>query len=406
MTGNSAQSGGADSSAIYLDHAATTPMVPAAVEAMVDVMARVGNASSVHGAGRAARRRIEEARESIARDLGARPSEVVFTAGGTESLNLALKGIYWDRHDGDPRRRRILASSVEHHAVIDTVEWLVEHEGAEVTWLPVDAQGVVSVEALAAELAAHADEIALVTIMWANNEVGSIMPIDDLAQLVRPYGIPFHTDAVQAVGVLPVDFGTGAISALSLTAHKFGGPTGVGALLLRRDVGCMPLQHGGGQERDVRSGTLDVAGAVSMAVALRQAVERRAEAAAELTRLRDALIAGIAALAPDAVINGPFADRLPGNVHVSFPDCEGDSLLMLLDAAGIEVSTGSACTSGVATPSHVLSAMGIDRAAARGSLRFSFGHTSTDTDVAGTLAALPSVLERARAAGLTAVGGR
>ncbi|WP_066910747.1 cysteine desulfurase family protein [Millisia brevis] len=406
MTGNPAQSRGAESSAIYLDHAATTPMVPAAVEAMVDVMARVGNASSVHGAGRAARRRLEEARESIARDLGARPSEVIFTTGGTESLNLALKGIFWARRDADPRRRRILASSVEHHAVIDTVEWLVAHEGAEVTWLPVDARGVVTPETLAAELAAHADEIALVTIMWANNEVGSIMPIAELAELTRAAGIPFHTDAVQAVGILPVDFGSGAFSALSLTAHKFGGPTGVGALLLRRDVACVPLLHGGGQERDVRSGTLDVAGAASMAAALHQAVDRREAAAAELSRLRDALIAGIVRVAPDAVINGPLTDRLPGNVHVSFPGCEGDSLLMLLDAAGVEVSTGSACTSGVATPSHVLSAMGIERAAARGSLRLSLGHTSTDADVAGAVAALPSVLARARAAGLAAVGGR
>lgn len=406
MTGNLAQSRGAESSAIYLDHAATTPMVPAAVEAMVDVMGRVGNASSVHGAGRAARRRLEEARESIARDLGARPSEVIFTAGGTESLNLALKGIYWARRDADPRRRRILASSVEHHAVIDTVEWLVAHEGAEVTWLPVDARGVVAPETLAAELAAHADEIALVTIMWANNEVGSIMPIGELADLTGAAGIPFHTDAVQAVGILPVDFGAGTFSALSLTAHKFGGPTGVGALLLRRDVACVPLLHGGGQERDVRSGTLDVAGAASMAAALRHAVDRREIAAAELSRLRDALIAGIVRVAPDAVINGPLTDRLPGNVHVSFPGCEGDSLLMLLDAAGVEVSTGSACTSGVATPSHVLSAMGIERAAARGSLRLSLGHTSTDADVAGAVAALPSVLERARAAGLAAVGGR
>lgn len=415
MTGNSAHSrvpggsaslGGDQGSAIYLDHAATTPMVPAAVEAMVDIMGRVGNASSVHGAGRAARRRIEEARESIARDLGARPSEVIFTAGGTESLNLALKGIYWARRDADPRRRRIVASSVEHHAVLDSVEWLVEHEGAEVTWLPVDASGVVSTEALADELAVRGDEIALVSIMWANNEVGSIMPIVELAELVHAHGIPFHTDAVQAVGALPVDFGSGAISAMSLTAHKFGGPTGVGALLLRRDIGCVPLQHGGGQERDVRSGTLDVAGAVSMAAALRYTVDHRVEAAAELSRLRDALIAGITAIAPDATINGPIGHRLPTNVHVSFPGCEGDSLLMLLDAAGVEVSTGSACTSGVATASHVLSAMGIDRAAARGSLRFSLGHTSTDADIAGALAALPGVLERARAAGLTAVGGR
>lgn len=381
-------------------------MVPAAVEAMVDVMKRVGNASSVHGSGRAARRRVEEARESIARDLGARPSEVIFTAGGTESLNLAIKGIFWARRDADPKRRRIVASSVEHHAVIDTVEWLVEHEGAEVTWLPVDADGVVAAESLAEELAAHGDETALVTVMWANNEVGGIMPIAELAELAEQHAIPFHTDAVQAVGTLAVDFGDNAVSAMSLTAHKFGGPTGVGALLLRRDVACVSLQHGGGQERDVRSGTLDVAGIVSMATALRWAVERRTETAATLTQLRNELVDGIRALVPDTVLNGPPEGRLPGNAHLSFPGCEGDSLLMLLDAAGIEVSTGSACTSGVATPSHVLSAMGISRDLARGSLRFSFGHTSTEDDVAAVLAAVPSVIERARAAGLTAVGSR
>ncbi|MDY6995154.1 MAG: cysteine desulfurase family protein [Actinomycetota bacterium] len=392
---------------VYLDHAATTPMRPEAIEAMAAVLATVGNASSLHGSGRLARRRLEESRETLANLLGARPSEVIFTAGGTESDNLAVKGIYWARRDADPRRRRIVTTPVEHHAVLDAVQWLVDHEGAQVTWLPVDRHGTVSAAGLRAALGDPSD-VALISVMWANNEVGTIMPISELASTAAEFDIPVHSDAIQAVGHVPVDFATSGLAAMSVAAHKFGGPTGVGALLLRRDVACVPGLHGGGQERDVRSGTQDVAGAVAMAVAAQSAIEGLESAGARVGALRDRLVEGVLAAIDDVEVNGapPAEGRLPGNAHFTFRGCEGDSLLMLLDAKGIECSTGSACTAGVAQPSHVLLAMGTDPAAARGSLRLSLGHNSTESDVDAVLEVLPPAVERARQAALASSGGR
>ncbi len=385
---------------VYLDHAATTPMHPEAIEAMTDVLATVGNASSLHTAGRAARRRLEEARESLAALLGARPSEVIVTAGGTDSDNLAVKGIYWARRDADPGRRRIITTAVEHHAVLDAVTWLAAHEGAEVTFLPSEPDGSVTPGALRAALADH-DDIALISVMWANNEVGTVMPIAEMASVAAEFGVPMHSDAVQAVGQLALDFAGSGLSALSLTAHKFGGPTGVGALLLRRDTGCVPLLHGGGQERDVRSGTLDVAGSVAMATAAGIAVGSQEVTSERLRSLRDRLIDGVLNTIDDAHLNGATAQRrLPGNTHFTFRGCEGDSLLMLLDAGGIECSTGSACTAGVAQASHVLTAMGVDAGTARGSLRLSLGHTSTEEDVDAALRVLPAAVQRARQATL------
>jgi cysteine desulfurase len=379
-------------------------MHPAAIEAMTAVLSTVGNASSLHTTGRAARRRMEEARELIAAKLGARPSEVIFTAGGTESDNLAVKGIYWARRDAEPRRRRIVTTAVEHHAVLDSVTWLVDHEGAEVTWLPTAADGSVSGAALRETLQRH-DDVALVSVMWANNEVGTIMPIDELAAIAAEFDVPMHSDAVQAVGQLPVVFATGQLSAMSVAAHKFGGPPGVGALLLRRDVACVPLSHGGGQERDIRSGTPDVAGAVGMATAMQLAVDGLEANSARLRLLRDRLINGVLAGIEDTRLNGaPGSRRLPGNVHFTFDGCEGDALLMLLDANGIECSTGSACTAGVPQPSHVLLAMGADPASARGSLRLSLGHTSVEADVDAALQVLPAAVARARQAALAAAG--
>ncbi|MFD6451065.1 cysteine desulfurase family protein [Nocardia sp. NPDC060220] len=389
---------------VYLDHAATTPMLPAAVEAMTAALGAVGNASSLHGSGRAARRSLEEARESIAADLGARPSEVIFTSGGTESDNLAVKGIFWGRRAADPRRTRIVTSSVEHHAVLDAVEWLEKHEGAQVSWLPVDAEGVVSPQVLREVLAAHADEVALVSVMWANNEVGTIEPIAELAAVAQEFDIPMHSDAIQAVTQIPVDFAASGLAALSVAGHKVGGPHGIGVLLLGRSVPCVPLVHGGGHERDLRSGTSDVAAAIGMAAALRDAVTDLPGRAQRLRALRDELIDGVRAAVPDAVLNGP-AQRLPGNAHFTFPGCEGDSLLMLLDAAGVECSTGSACNAGVASPSHVLIAMGVQPWQARSSLRFTLGHTSTGADVETLLTVLPQVIDRARAAGLAGARG-
>jgi cysteine desulfurase len=361
-------------------------------------MASTGNPSSLHAAGRRARRLVEESRETLAQAVGARPSEVVLTGGGTESDNLAVKGMFFARRAADRRRTRILASAVEHHAVLDAVEWLVAHEGAQVTWLPVDHVGRVHPAVLADALD---DDVALVSVMWVNNEVGTVQPVAALAEVAHEYGVPLHTDAVQAVGQLPLDFGASGADAMTVTGHKFGGPLGAGALLLGRDVACTPLLHGGGQERDVRSGTVDVPGVAGLAAAAVVAVERQPETAQRVGELRDRLVAGVRAAVPDAVLNGdPGAGRLPGNAHFSFPGCEGDSLLLLLDARGVEVSTGSACSAGVARPSHVLLAMGADEERARGSLRFSLGHTSTDADVDALLDALPGVVERARRAGL------
>ncbi|HEY8474392.1 MAG TPA: cysteine desulfurase family protein [Natronosporangium sp.] len=383
----------------YLDHAATTPMLPEALEVYVATARELGNASSLHLHGRCARRRVEEARERIAAALGARPSEVIFTSGGTESDNLAVKGIFWARRDAGPRRNRVVASEIEHHAVQDTVEWLAAHEGAEVTWLPVDGAGRISVDALREAVREHGDEIAVVTAMWANNEVGTVQPVAELAAVAAEHGLPYHTDAVQAVGQLPVDFAAAGASALSLTGHKLGGPVGVGALLLGRDVPCTPLLHGGGQERDVRSGTLDVAGVSALACAVETAVSRQREQAKQLAALRDELVARVRAAVPDAIYNGDPEHRLPSNAHFSFPGCEGDALLMLLDAQGVSCSTGSACSAGVAQPSHVLLAMGADEPVARSSLRFTLGHTSTADDVDALIAALPAAVERARRAG-------
>jgi cysteine desulfurase len=377
---------------VYLDHAATTPMHPAAVEAMAAVLGTVGNASSLHTSGRAARRRLEESRELIADKLGARPSEVIFTAGGTESDNLAVKGIYWARRDAERRHRRIVTSEVEHHAVLDSVNWLVEHEGAEVTWLPTAADGSVSPAALREVLQTH-DDIALVSVMWANNEVGTVLPVTELAAVAAEFGVPMHSDAVQAVGQLPVDFTASGLSAMSVAAHKFGGPPAVGALLLRRDVTCVPLLHGGGQERDIRSGTPDVA------------VDGLDANSVRLRALRDRLVEGVLTGIDDVRFNGARDPlRLPGNAHFTFRGCEGDSLLMLLDANGIECSTGSACTAGVPRPSHVLIAMGADADAARGSLRLSLGHTSVNADVDAVLRVLPGAVDRARRAALAAAG--
>jgi cysteine desulfurase len=388
----------------YLDHAASTPMLPEAVDAVTSAlqasMTTAGNASSLHSAGRRARRVVEESRESLAAALGARPSEVVFTAGGTESDNLAVKGLWWARRAADPRRTRVLASAVEHHAVLDAVEWLVQHEGATVDWLEVDRTGRVHPEALREAVERDPSDVALATVMWANNEVGTVQPVAQLAAVAHEYGVPLHSDAVQAVGQLPVDFTACGAEALSISGHKLGGPLGVGALLLSRSAQCTPLLHGGGQERDVRSGTLDTPSIAGLAAAVGVATARRPQVAVRLAALRDDLVARVRAAVPDAVLNGATgAGRLPGNAHFSFPGCEGDSLLLLLDARGVEVSTGSACSAGVARPSHVLLALGASEAEARSSLRFSLGHTSTAADVDALLDVLPGVVERARRAG-------
>ena len=390
---------------VYLDHAATTPILPEAAAAMTAQLGNVGNPNSLHASGRAARRVVEESRETVARALGCRPGEVVFTSGGTESDNLALKGLFWSRIAEDPRRTRIISTAVEHHAVLDPLRWLADEAGAEVVLVPVDRLGRLDLDAFRAAVESDPMSVALVSVMWANNEVGTVQPIADVVAIAHEHGVPVHTDAVQAVGQVPVDFAGSEVDAMTLTGHKIGGPYGVGALLLRREVQLTALLHGGGQERDVRSGTIDAPAIAGFAAACELAVKHQSELAVRLSELRDRLVADVRAVVPEATYNGdPVSDpahRLPGNAHLTFPGCEGDSLLMLLDARGIECSTGSACNAGVPQPSHVLLAMGYDDEQARGSLRFTLGHTSTADDVGALVEAIDPVVERARAAGLT-----
>jgi cysteine desulfurase len=390
----------------YLDHAASTPMYPEAVAAMTEQLTHLGNPSSLHAAGRAARRVVEESRETIAQALNCRPGEVVFTSGGTESDNLAIKGLFWARRDQDRRRTRILSTAVEHHAVLDSLHWLAEHEDAEVELLPVDRLGRLDVTALRRSVERDPSSVALVSVMWANNEVGTIQPVAEVVEMAHVHDIPVHTDAVQAVGQVPVDFAACGVDALTLTAHKAGGPYGIGALVVRRDLDVTPQLHGGGQERDIRSGTIDTPAIAAFATAVQLAVKHQPDHAARVAELRDELVRRVQEQVGDAAMNGDpdtgLDHRLPGNAHLTFPGCEGDSLLMLLDARGIATSTGSACSAGVSQPSHVLLAMGCDPDQARSSLRLSLGHTSTRADVDAVVEAIAPVVERARAAGVAA----
>jgi cysteine desulfurase len=382
-------------SRIYLDHAATTPMIPEAVEAMTRELTRVGNASSLHASGRSARRVVEESREAIAAQVGAQPAEVIFTSGGTESDNLAIKGAVWAGTESG--RRRVVTSPIEHHAVLDSVAWLGQSATAEVSYASVDSDGRLNMSSLTSTVDS---ETALVSVMWANNEVGALQPVRQIAELAAEHGAISHSDAVQAVGHVDVDFTAGGLDLLSFTAHKLGGPYGIGALVARRELRLAPILHGGGQERDVRSGTLDVAATAGFAAALDVAIETRVQEEQRIRRLRRQLVNSVLAAVPWAISYGPpkEADRLPGIASIGFPGCSADAILMLLDSAGIDCSTGSACSAGVSQPSHVLMAMGCSEAEARSALRFSLGHTSTLADVRALAAALPEAVYRAKAA--------
>jgi cysteine desulfurase len=406
---------------IYLDYAATAPLRPEVLQAYTEALGVVGNPSSIHGAGQAARALLETGREQIAASLGADAVEVVLTGGGTEAVNLGIKGLYWAR-----RRPRIIVPMAEHHATIDSVEWLAAHEGAILDWIEVDELGRIRLDALEAALAAGGDEVALVTAIWANNEVGTIQPVGELVAAAARYSVPVHLDAIAAYGSVPVDFHASGAAALSVSAHKIGGPAGVGALLVARSASVEPLLHGGNQQR-ARSGTQDAAGAAAFGVAAgllagspaeerprsgrvsnpgHESEHARSTLATPptLATLRDRLVHGIQSTVPGAVLRGDPdpAGRLPGNAHFTFAGCEGDSLLYLLDVAGFAVSTGSACQAGVPEASHVLLAMGVPEADARGALRFTLGHDTTEAEVDALLAVLPGVVEQARAAGLAA----
>ena len=384
----------------YLDHAATTPMAPAAIDAMVRELSRVGNASSLHAAGRQARKVVEDGREAIALATSARPNDVIFTSGGTEADNLAIKGLYWSRRQADPRRTRILATSIEHHAVLDPVQWLADSEGAEVFWIPVDSIARIDIEALRQEVQRDPESIALITAMSANNEVGTLQPIAEVVAIAAEYGIPVHSDCVQLFGKMPFDFEASGLSCVTLSGHKIGGPVGVGALLVKRGIDLVPVLHGGGQERDLRSGTLDHAAIASFAAAATSAVAHMEEEGVRLRALRDDLVSQVVGLIPDARVNGDAdsAGRLPGVAHITFPGAEGNVLLLLLDAQGVQCSTGSACSAGVPRPSHVLIAMGMSESQARSSLRFSLGRTSSQADVDAVARVIAPVVERARLA--------
>lgn len=386
-------------------------MRPEAVAAYTDALSLVGNPASIHSTGQRAKQLLEESREAVAASIGCDSIEVILTSGGTESINLALKGLFWKRNENGTRPV-ILAPGGEHHATIDTLEWLAAHDGADVRWLPLDGDGMLHPAVLEAALAEAGEAVALATVIFANNEVGTVQPVVELSRVAAAHGVPLHVDAVAAYGHLPVDIasmraesaatGESGLVALSISAHKVGGPVGIGALYLSRGAAVEPLLHGGGQQRQVRSGTQDVAGAIAFATASRLATSELAAEAERLRALRDRLITGVRDAVPDAVLNGA-ADgaRLPGNAHFTFPGCEGDSLLFLLDMAGVAVSTGSACQAGIPEPSHVLRAMGRSELDARGALRVTMGHTTTQADVEAFLGALPAAHRQAVKAGLS-----
>lgn len=394
---------------VYLDHAATTDVLPAAIDAMVEQMRNGGNPSSLHATGRDARATVEYARERIARAVGADPAEVIFTSGGTEADNLAVKGIYWKRREEDSQRTRILVSSIEHHAVEETCEWLEKAEGAQLEWIPVDEHGSVNPQTVRELIEKNPEDVALVTVMWANNEVGTVQPIPEIAAIAAEYGIPVHSDAVQAFGAVPIDFHASRVATLAISGHKIGGPMGIGALVATRAVQLTPVLHGGGQERSVRSGTIDAPAIAGFAEAAVHSVENLPEESARIAALRNELIAAISALIPQAHLSGenplteeyPGQKRLPGNAHFTFENAEGDTLLFLLDMQGISSSTGSACNAGVTRPSHVLMAMGMDEDTARSAQRFTLGHSTTGADIARLIAALPAAYEQAAKAGLS-----
>jgi cysteine desulfurase len=395
---------------IYLDHAATSPMPAEVLEVYTKELARRANPSALHAVGQAARMRIEEAREGIARAVGAATSsEVIFTSGGTEADNFALKGLYLARNSGtftEPARPRVLTTTIEHPAILETVEWL-ESLGAEAVYLDVDSAGRLDLDAATAELRRDPERTALISVMAANNEIGTLQPIAEIGEVAAELGVPFHIDAVQALGQIPLDFAALKATAMTITAHKIGGPVGIGALLLDRAASPTPILHGGGQERSVRSGTLDVAGAVAFAAAVDLVTDDLAARSARLSGLRDRLIAGIESSIDGARLSGPRgADRLPANAHFTFPGCEGDSLLFGLDARGLATSTGSACSAGVSRPSHVLLACGMDEDTARTTQRFTLGHDTTEADVDALLAALPEVVDQARRAGMVSATPR
>jgi len=389
--------------AVYLDHAATSPIRPEVAAEFARHLGVVGNPSAIHSFGQAAGCLVEEAREELAEAVGCNRSEVVFTSGGTEGDNLAVKGIFWQQVAASNGARRVIVTAeTEHHAILDACLWLQRHDEAEVVFVPVDARGVLDLDWLAGFLGDRGAEVALVTLMWANNETGVLTDIPAVCALAAAHGVPVHSDAVAAFGHVPIDFAGSGLAAMSITAHKVAGPVGIGALIVSRSLKLTALQHGGGHERGMRSGTLNAPAAKAFALAAKLAVAEVHARTAEFEALRDRLIAGVLATGAEVVLTRGDAPALPNNAHFTFAGCTGDSLLFLLDMAGVSVSTGSACTAGVPRASHVVMAAGRAENEAIGSMRVTLGWNSTDADVDALLAALPAALEGALKAGLSA----
>ena len=386
-------------SRVYLDNAATTPISEVALQAFIEQSRQLGNPSSLHTYGRKVRKDVEEAREKLAGLIGCHSSEIIFTGSGTEANNLAIKGAYWHRNQGGKQRNVIVISAFEHHAVLDPARWLEDFEGAELVEIPVTREGFVNLSELRNVVLERHDEIALISIMHSNNEVGTVQPMDDISKIAQEFKIPLHTDAVQSLGKVPLSFKELGLFAMTISAHKVGGPIGVGALILQKGIDITPILHGGGQERDIRSGTLNAAGIIAFVAATQSAMRDLESNAVKISALRKKLVAAIQAEISDATLNGVLEGAtLPGIANISFPNTESDALLLLFDAEGIACSTGSACSAGVQEASHVLMAMGLSEKEARSSLRFSLGTGNSDSDIEYLQTCIKRVIDRARAA--------
>lgn len=388
---------------VYFDHAATTQVREAALAELVRCTRQLGNPSSVHAAGQASRAMLENARDSVANSLGCDRSEVIFTSGGTESNNQAIKGLFWARRAEVAERDLIISAATEHHALIDPIEWLESNHGARVHWLEVDRHGAFNLAELSAVLERESGRVAMISLMWVNNETGVINDIAEVCRVAADYGVPVHSDAVAAIGHTPVNFATSGLTAMSVSGHKVGAPIGIGALVVARAAKPVSLLHGGGQERGLRSGTMNYPMAASFAVALGEAVAAGSQHFERLAELRDCVQSAILKAAPDAVVTNADSHRVPDNLHVLFPGLLGDTLLYTLDAAGVQVSTGSACQAGVVGPSHVLIGMGYSEAEAKSGIRITLGHNTTQADVDHLIEVFPEAYQRARLASVAGV---
>ena len=378
----------------YFDHAATTPMVEPAITALNNQLKKLGNASSLHSAGRSVRKDLEQGREEIALAIDCAPSEVIFTASGTEANNLAIKGLFWK--GAKDNKKVIITSTFEHHAVMDPIIWLAEHEGAQIVGIKVDRKGFIDLTELKEAVEKYKGEVALISIMHSNNEVGTI---EDIAQIVKIAGdIPVHSDCVQSFGKVDLSFKKLGVTAATVSAHKVGGPLGVAALILKRGLDIEPILHGGGQERDIRSGTFNAPGIVAFAAAATDAVANKKERDIKIRQLKQELINTIKKNVSDIWVNGDQENCLPGIVSITFPKTDSEGLLLLLDAEGIACSTGSACSAGVQRPSHVLLAIGLTEDETTSTLRFSLSYTNTVNEIAALGAVISTVVTKSRAA--------